>query len=141
MLHPHASQAIVRTWGGRTVTGRSLRVVALLAAVATLSLADLLFTLNQLQTVGMAEANPIVVLLVKNTQSPWVLALFKALTAGACVALLYRGRHHITGELGAWLAAVVLVGVGLLWHFYSGTVMEPEAAGLAMAEENWLVFD
>ena len=95
----------------------------------TLSLTDLLLTLTHLQSVGMAEANPIVVKLVQTTRSPLILVLFKLATVAVCTTLLFRVRYHRSGEIGAWLATGVLVGVSLLWSGYTDAMIEIVAPG------------
>lgn len=113
---------------------RASRVLLLLACILILSITDLLLTLTHLQSVGMAEANPIVVKLVETTRSPLILVLFKLATVAVCTMLLYRVRHYRSGEIGAWIATLVLVGVSLLWSGYSDAVEEIAAQGPADGE-------
>lgn len=103
---------------------RAKRVILLLLGVVLLSLADLVLTLFHLKNFGMAEANPIAVSVISITRSSWGLSLYKLLTVGICIGLLYRVRHYLVAEIGAWVAISVLCGVSFVWHFYSDAMDE-----------------
>lgn len=127
-----------RIWGDR-----SGRVVLLLAAIVILSLVDLLITLSHLHTTGMIESNPLVVFLVRTTGSSWALTIYKAVTVAVCVMLLYRARKHVQGEVAAWLALMILVGVSIMWHFYMEASAFDDNVQLAQIihGDEWLVLD
>jgi hypothetical protein len=122
---------------------RPRRVLLLLAGIIVLSLADLIVTLAHMK-IGMMEANPIAVYLVKSTQSPWALAAFKVLTVSVCVALLYRLRRHAEGEIAAWLAVGILTGMSIMWHCYTEGMDRREDIMLAqngVVNDHWLMLD
>ena len=101
-----------------TLAHRENRVAMLLIAVSSLSLLDFFLTLNQMQTVGMAEANPIVVTLMRMIPSAWALGGLKAFSLVTSLTLLHLARHTLTGELGAWLALAIMIGVTAMWGMY-----------------------
>ena len=126
------------------VRRRCRRVIVLIGAIIILSLADFLVTMTHLKSTGMVEANPIAVYLIRTTESPWVLASFKALTVLICVSLLFKLRRHVEGEIAAWCAVLVLAGMALMWHSYSRSLTELEGIRMveaAAGDENWLQFD
>lgn len=104
---------------GCSLNNRSRRVTVLVLGVIILSVADLIITLAYLRAQLMMEANPIAAYLIESTHSAWALAGFKALTVGVCVAVLYRLRRYLAGELAAWLAVAILAGMSVIWHSYS----------------------
>jgi hypothetical protein len=106
----------------------------LLAGVVVLSLADLVITLTHMRGAGLLEANPLVVLLVRSTGSSLSLVCFKLLTLLICVGLLYRVRHHVQGEIAAWCALLILVGLAFIWDRYSREMSTPEHIDLVNAE-------
>jgi hypothetical protein len=112
-------------------TNRSRRVIVLAVGIIILSLADLAVTLAFLRANWMMEANPIAAYLIEETQSPWILAAFKAATVGICVGLLYRVRHHRCGEVAAWCAMLILTVMSVMWHSYSSHFEGPEDITLA----------
>ncbi len=122
---------------------RGRRVMVLLGAIVILSLADLAVTLGHLQSIGMAEANPVAAYLIRVTDSPWALVAFKVLTVAVCVALLYRARRHWQGEVASWLALSILVGVSVLWHYYAEAWDDANQVRLAQVVngDDWLQFD
>lgn len=116
----------------------------LIGAIIILSLADLVVTMTHLKSTGMVEANPIAVYLIRATESPWALASFKALTVLICVSLLFKLRRHVEGEIAAWCAVLVLVGMAMMWHSYTRSLAELEDIRMveaAAGEENWLQLD
>ena len=112
---------------------RPMRVVVLLAGVVVLSLADLAITIAHLRGVGMIEVNPIAAYLIKTTGSSWALAAYKCATLAVCVALLYRARRHVIGEMACWLALAILAGLSVVWDSYTktdrGSQHDPPGAG------------
>jgi hypothetical protein len=131
---PHATTVRIHpepAFWYRLVARRSRRVMVLVAGIIILSVADFVVTLAFLRANWMMEANPIAAYLIEETQSPWILAAFKAVTVGVCVGLLYRVRHHRCGEVAAWCAMVILTIMSLMWHSYSSHFDGPEDIMLA----------
>ncbi len=100
------------------IAHRENRVYLLLTFVTLLSTLDLFLTLHQMQASGMAEANPIVVKLLTMMPSAWTLAAYKTLSVGVWFGLQVLVRRTFMGELGAWLAAAILIGVTVAWICY-----------------------
>lgn len=123
--------------------GRSRRVLVLIGAIIILSTVDLLITLFHLQSIGMAEGNPLAAYLIRTTGSAWALAVFKGFTVVVCATLLYSTRRDIRGEIASWMAVVILVGVLVMWHFYTQATDNPEVVRIAqiLHGENWLILD
>ena len=113
---------------------RSSRVLLLLGCILILSGADLLLTVVHLQHFGLAESNPIVIFLVESSQSLWVLAAFKLATVTLCLGFLFRARHHVAGEFGAWLATIILTVVMMVWYDYSDITEELFIQGYAQPD-------
>jgi hypothetical protein len=121
-------------------------VIALLAAVAAMSAIDLALTLGFMQTIGMFEDNPIVRLIVAQTESAAAVALgvFKTATVLVSVGVLYTLRTRVQGEIGAWIAAMVLVAVCVQWSQYADAVLAVDPAlwhGATVGEPGWVKFD
>lgn len=124
----------VRVGFSREKLCRSSRVLLLLGCILILSAADLLLTVIHLQHFGLAEANPIVIFLVESFQSLWVLAAFKFASVALCLGFLFRARHHVAGEYGAWVATIILTIVLLVWQDYSDTVEELYIQGFTQTD-------
>ena len=124
----------VRVEFSREKSCRSSRVLLLLGCILILSAADLLLTVIHLQHFGLAEANPIVIFLVQSFQSLWVLAAFKLATVTLCLGFLFRARHHVVGEFGAWLGTIILTVVLMVWYDYSDTVEELYIQGFTQTD-------
>lgn len=123
---------------------RSRRVTLLLIGVVVLSLADLVITLTHLRSLGMMEANPIAAFLIRTTNSAWILSVYKILTTGICVAVLYWLRRMRSGEIAAWISVAILAFMCVMWHQYSAHFDDVEALTLAQSGgygENWLYLD
>jgi len=122
---------------------RSHRVLVLLAGIIVLSLADLVVTLQHLQSIGMVEANPIAAWLIRSTNSAWILGAYKTVTVGICVALLYRARRYWIGEAAAWCAVAILAGLSVMWHTYAEQIESPVELMTAQADlgDRWLHLD
>jgi hypothetical protein len=114
-------------------TPRSRRVSVLVLGIIVLSLADLFITLAYLKANWMMEANPLAAWIIQNSRSPLALALFKIGSVGVCAALLYRPRHHRSGEVAAWCALAVLILMSVMWHDYASHFDNPEAIMEQMA--------
>jgi len=98
---------------------RSLRVMWLLVGIVALSLADLTLTTMYLTSVGMTEGNPIAAWLLTQTNSLWVLALYKGVTVATCVTLLYYMRNSRQGELAAWCSMLIMTALSVWWNQYA----------------------
>jgi hypothetical protein len=109
---------------------RSRRVVLLVAGIIILSLADLVVTIAFLRANSMMEANPIAAYLIRVTQSAWVLAAYKTLTVLICVALIYKVRKHLAGEVAAWCAVGILAVMSVMWAQYSRQLDDPQHLSL-----------
>ncbi len=116
----------------------------MIVGIVLLSLGDLLLTVTYLRSTGLVEANPIAGYLIRATGSATALAVYKILTVGVCIALLYRLRRLVEGEVAAWCAMVILGVVALHWYQYARyfedysdvTVAQHEARG-----NHWLTLD
>ena len=117
-------------------TSRSRRVGVLLVIVIALSALDLALTLHLLATVGMFEDNPIVVYLVQATGCGLALSAYKLLSVSLAVGPLYRCRHRRSGEIGAWVAVLVLSGVTVQWGRYHAALADltPDERHLLMSD-------
>lgn len=102
---------------------RGRRVLLLLAAVTLLGLGDLYATLMHLQSVGMAEMNPIAARLMAAGSVP-ALILFKLGCMALTVGLMWRVRRHIAAEMGTWLLFGVMALLTVHWYQYNTMVMD-----------------
>lgn len=137
-------EAVVHAMGRRGWCRRSRRVTVLIIGIVLLSVADLMVTLAYARGGGMMEANPIVLYLVKVTQSPLSLVCYKMLTVTICVALLFRLRKYAVSEVAAWCAVAILAAMSVMWHNYAAQLEGPEEQALVRCEsqsDHWLVFD
>jgi hypothetical protein len=116
---------------------RSRRVMVLLAGVVLLSLADLVVTLAYIQANWMMEANPLASWIIHNTEpvssglTAAALGAFKIGTLTVCVAVLFRLRRHMAGEVAAWTAVGVLTVMSVMWHHYAAHFDQADAVMLA----------
>ncbi|MHC4081417.1 MAG: DUF5658 family protein [Planctomycetota bacterium] len=122
---------------------RSRRVILLIVGIILLSLGDLLITITYLQSTGMLEANPIAGYIIRLTGSVSILAVYKALTVGICVGLLYRLRRLVEGEVAAWCAVAILAFMSFQWFHYARQfdATDLELARSAVLGEEWLLLD
>lgn len=93
-------------------------MVALVAVIIALSLADLAMTLAHVGGAGMLEANPLARQIMRSGSSGAVVA-WKVVTAGAGCAILLAIRRHPGAEIGAALCAAVLVWLTTQWSRYN----------------------
>jgi hypothetical protein len=130
-------------YGERQRRDRSRRVILLIVGIVLLSLGDLLITITYLQSTGMLEANPIAGYIIRLTGSVSALTMYKALTVGICVALLYRLRRLVEGEVAAWCAVSILAFMSLQWYHYARQfdTSDLELARSAVFGQEWLVLD
>ena len=98
---------------------RSQRVMWLLIGVVSLSFADLALTTMYLTSVGMTEGNPIAAWLLIQTNSLWVLGLYKGVTVATCVTLIFYMRESRQGELAAWCSMLILTALSIWWNQYA----------------------
>jgi len=101
---------------------RSRRVTILVVGILLLSLLDLILTLYNLRTIGMAEANPIAAWIVEETGSAWLLSAFKACSLIVSCGLFYAFRTRRSAEFACWFSIGVLVVLAIAWHRYTVTV-------------------
>jgi hypothetical protein len=97
----------------------------LLGTIIVLSMIDLALTLHHLRNGGLLEDNPVIVLLIQWTQSPWVLVIHKLATLAICGGVLYRLRDRRSAEIAAWLVLGILTWVMYLWWGYCGLCSDP----------------
>lgn len=96
---------------------RGIRVVALVTAVAAISLADLHLTLSHLQGVGMGEANPLA-RFIMSYNCAWLLGAWKVMLAGLTCAILVSTRKHRSAEIAAWVACGICLWLLGRWVHY-----------------------
>jgi type IV secretory pathway VirB2 component (pilin) len=123
---------------------RSRRVILLVIGITLLSIVDLLITLAHLQSIGMMEANPIAAFLIKATNSALALTVYKFVTVGFCVAVLYKLRRMRSGEVAAWVSVIICAWMCIAWHRYTTNFDDLDALVLAHTGafgENWLVIE
>jgi len=68
---------------------------------------------------------------------------FKTVTVVFAIAVLYRLRRRVQGEVGTWLAMLVLATVCVQWVRYADEVLDLDQAGLqqlAQTDPNWVQF-
>lgn len=95
-----------------------MRVACLVLACLAMSLADLIMTLTHASTIGFAEANPIArAIMDSGTSVP--ITIWKLATVAIAAGILLGLRKTRTGELGAWLAVVILSWLMVRWSVYN----------------------
>lgn len=105
-------------WGPRH---RQARVAAVLAAVVLLSLADLYMTLVHLLNFGLLEGNPVARAIMEHG-SPAALIMWKLLTTGFAVGVLFWARRRWTAELGAVFCCLAMVWLLVRWTAYNDQI-------------------
>ena len=109
-------------WAALTSEGyRPARVAGLLAGVVLLSLGDLYMTLVHLLNFGMLEANPVARQIMMHG-SPAALIIWKLLTVGFAVLVMFCARRRIAAEIGAVFCCFILAWLTLQWASYSDQV-------------------
>jgi hypothetical protein len=96
---------------------RGLRVILLIIATSLMGMADLLLTLTYVQSVGMAEANPIARWLMQ-FNSVGLVVLFKVGTIAVSGWLILWRRKTRTAEIGAWLCLLVMIALTVRWMWF-----------------------
>jgi len=102
---------------------RPRRVVALLAGVVMLSLGDLYMTLVHLLNFGMLEGNPVARAIMEHG-SPAALVIWKLVTVGFAVAVLFWARKRWLAEAGALFCCCVLTWLTFHWVGYSEQISQ-----------------
>jgi hypothetical protein len=97
---------------------RSCRVVAFLAVIVLLSLADLYMTLVHLLHFGMLEANPFA-RQVMEYGSPAALIIWKLVTVATAVGIFFWTRRRWAAEWGAAFCCLVLCWLTGQWIAYN----------------------
>lgn len=124
------------------LTDRSRRVVLLLGAIALMSVADLIMTIEYATSVGLFEGNPIARAVMSYGSAP-LLACWKLATVGVCLWILFRARRTGSGELGAWICVAALAWLSFRWTGYNTLMAEIAAAapivGMNMPTDHPLV--
>lgn len=99
---------------------RALRVTLLLLAVSMMSLVDLLLTLTYATTIGMVEHNPLA-RAIMSYDCPGLLSVWKLLSVGLAIFILYRLRRSPKAEIGAWICCVLLTALSFHWVRFNDT--------------------
>ena len=99
------------------------RVTLLVLAILLMGLADLSITLTYMRSIGMIELNPIARHMV-SIGSCDQLIRYKLFTMGLSCGVLYLLRRHPRAELGAWICAIVLLGLTLNWVRYNESITD-----------------
>jgi hypothetical protein len=107
--------------GGWSTANRPHRVAALLVGVVMLSLGDLYMTLVHLLNFGMLEGNPVARTIMEHG-SPAALVIWKLLTVGFAVGVLFWARRLWAAEAGAVFCCCVLTWLTFQWVGYSDQI-------------------
>ena len=107
---PTCLDATCRRW----LPSREHRVITLLIAVALISIGDLVMTLTYATSVGMMEVNPLA-RMVMAFNSPMLVVLWKALTAGFGITVLTMLRSRWTAEVAAWICFAAMMMLLMHW--------------------------
>ncbi|MDX9912881.1 MAG: DUF5658 family protein [Phycisphaerales bacterium] len=102
---------------------RARRVQIAVAAIALLALIDLALTAWHASTLGMLEANPLARAVVAHAGVPG-LGAFKVLTTGFGLGVLLAFRRRASAEVGAWVCAIALTSVAVIWIPYHAAAVE-----------------
>jgi hypothetical protein len=97
---------------------RSMRVIAMLLAIALMSAGDFVMTLEHLRGPGLAEANPIARYVIEHG-SAWVLGAFKFGSVGLAIGILYAFRRRRLVEAATFGCFCVLAALCVQWIQYS----------------------
>jgi hypothetical protein len=102
----------------RALNKRMQRLSVLITIIVGLSIADLLFTLIHLQSLGMVEANPVARAIIL-TGDAHQLVSFKLASVAVGCGCLYLGRRSRKIEFAAWLCAIGLGVLTVHWFNYN----------------------
>jgi Na+/phosphate symporter len=106
---------------------RAFRVIALIAAIVVLSIADLHMTLMFLRGVGMSEGNPIARWIISHNSGELLIVYKLGLVALGCF-LFYAARRTRLAEVGCWFCFAMLIWLTMQWASYA-TEMADVPAG------------
>ncbi len=124
------------------VQARSRRVTLLVLATIVMGVADLVFTLTYMQSVGLIETNPIARSMI-NLGGADQLIRYKLFTIALSAGILYLLRTHRAAERCAWLCALTLAALSAHWLEYNSLVLhEPAFANPAAAaafDDRWVL--
>jgi hypothetical protein len=122
---PRAAATAFRTFKAAAFgpAWRGRRVAILLMAVAVLSVGDLYMTMVHLMTYGMLEGNPIARQIIAHG-SPAGLVVWKLVTVGLAVGILYWARRRWTAEVGAVFCCVVMAWLTARWAIYNNDIVQ-----------------
>ncbi|MBX3358431.1 MAG: hypothetical protein KF745_08380 [Phycisphaeraceae bacterium] len=114
---------------------RTTRVLGLTAAVALMSIADLVITLTYLRSVGMSEGNPIARFIMEHGSSSLLIWWKLTSVSLACLILIYA-RKTRSAEIGAWICFAILGWLTLQWttYIHEITTVTPALYTLTQAE-------
>ena len=107
---------------------RTCRVVPLLTALWTLSLADLYFTLWAHHYTPFLELNPLARWMLLSG-SIGLLVAYKVGMTGIAAGVFWRVRRYARAELALWLIVVVYIILAVQWANYTIYIVS-EAPGL-----------
>jgi Domain of unknown function (DUF5658) len=100
---------------------RGTRVLILLIGVVLLSLADLYMTLEHLMNFGLLEGNPVAREIMAHG-SPAAVILWKLVTVGFAVGVLFWARRRAAAEAAAVFCCLVLTWLTCRWSAYNDQV-------------------
>jgi len=101
----------------RRTIRRRWRIAFLVSVIVLLSLADLFVTMTLLNSVGMAEANPLAAFIMRSG-NPFSLILYKLGSVSLSVGIILLIRDRWQGEFAAWIAVVILMALAWHWNVY-----------------------
>jgi Domain of unknown function (DUF5658) len=114
---------------------RATRVTALLIGIVLLSLGDLYMTLLHLVNFGMLEQNPLAREIMAHN-SPAALVVWKLITVGLAVGILFWARRRPAAELAALFCCGVLTWLTLRWSSYSEQMADLTHGLTSMTQED-----
>lgn len=100
---------------------REQRLTLLITVIVVLSVADLLFTLAHLHSLGMIEANPLARALIHTGDSHQLIS-FKLASVGIGCGCLFLGRRSARIEAAAWVCAIGLAALTVHWFNYNAEI-------------------
>lgn len=124
----------------RQAVPRGTRVVALTAAIALMSAADLYISLVYLRSVGMSEGNPLARWIMASASTSFLI-WWKVLSVALGCGIFLFARRSRSAEIGAWLCCAVLVWLTVRWADYSGemTALTPVLSSLSQSgDATWV---
>ena len=97
---------------------REQRLTLLITVIVVLSVADLLFTLVHLRSLGMIEANPLARALILTGDAHQLIS-FKLASVGIGCGCLFLGRRSARIEIAAWVCTLGLAALTIHWFNYN----------------------